>query len=215
MASVYKLKDLGASLTPGAQIIKSAEFSAVETAQQILADAQEQANAVLEHAKEVYEEQKKLGYEDGVRKAQAEAAERLVREHAHLDKRLREAEQDVVAVVITLLRRLLDEYDDAERVRLMARSMLNTLRSEKRVRLLVPPQMYSHAMSMTKSIMEGYKQVEFLEVVEDADLEGTHIVLEAPIGRVDGNLTLRLQEIEQMLRQAVSAPTAPAAGEGA
>ncbi|SDR14745.1 type III secretion system stator protein SctL [Pseudovibrio sp. Tun.PSC04-5.I4] len=208
MASIYRLKDLGANLAPGVQIIKAAEFSAVETAEQIIATAQKRADEILQDATRVHEEQKIQGYEDGVRKAQSEACERLMAEQALLDARLREIEHDVVTVTITMLRRLLDEYDDADHVRLMARSMLKTLRSEKRVRLHVAPEMYSQTVAMTRSITDGFKQVEFLEIVEDGDLEGTNIVLEAPVGRVDGNLQVRLQEIEEILRRTISVPSA-------
>ncbi|MGH0000425.1 type III secretion system stator protein SctL [Pseudovibrio ascidiaceicola] len=205
MASIYRLKELGANLTPGTHIIKEAEFTSVETADQIIANAQRKAEEILQDATRVYEEQQKQGYEDGVRKAQSEACERILGEQELLDTRLREVEHDVVTVTITLLRRLLDEFDDAERVRLMARSMLKSLRAEKRVRLHVAPEMYSQAMAMTRAITDGFKQVEFLEIVEDGDLQGAHIVLDAPVGRVDGNLQVRLEEIEEILRRTSSA----------
>ncbi|MFS8181971.1 type III secretion system stator protein SctL [Pseudovibrio denitrificans] len=204
MASIYRLKELGAQLTPGTHIIKEAEFASVETADQIIATAQRRAEEILQDATRVYEEQKKQGYEDGVRKAQSEACERIIAEQALLDTRLREVEHDVVTVTITLLRRLLDEFDDAERVRLMARSMLKSLRAEKRVRLHVAPEMYAKATAMTRAITDGFKQIEFLEIVEDGELQGAHIVLDAPVGRVDGNLQVRLEEIEEILRRTSS-----------
>ncbi len=213
MPSLYRLKDLGVALAPGTRVIKAAEFNDVDVAEQIIKSAQEQAEQIVQKAERIYEDQKQQGYRDGVKQAQTEAAERLLNEHALLDRHLCNLENEVVTVTTTLLRRLLEEYDDSERLRLMARSMLKTLRGEKRIRLHVAPDMYSQVQAMAETLSQSSKQLEFLEVLEDPELEGTNLTMEGAIGRVDGNLEVQLDEIEVMLRRCIAAHMSEPEGE--
>ncbi|WP_068310265.1 FliH/SctL family protein [Polycladidibacter hongkongensis] len=203
MAKLYRLKEMGVQLEAGVHILKAAELTPLETAEHIIAQAQAEADRIIAEAGQVFADQKQRGYADGRQLAEQEAAQRMVQEHAALDQQLQEIEHDIVTAMVSMLRRILDEFSDVEKLRLMARAMLKTLRAEKRVKLHVAPEFYAQTVAMVEEISAGFKQVELLEVVEDGGLSGTNITLEAAVGRVDGNLQLRLEEVDNALRAAL------------
>jgi hypothetical protein len=59
------------------------------------------------------------------------------------------------------------------------------------------------------------KRCELVDVVEDSTLEGSHIILETSIGRVDGNIGQRLSDLDVIIHRAHASAAEPPHGTAA
>ena len=200
MVGYYRLKDIGVRLEPGVHIVPAQDFTAVEEANRVLEAAEERASAIVEDARRVYAEEKIRGYDDGRADAQLDAFERLLAEQRTLDTALQGVENDLARLVETCVRKLIHSFDESARAESVVRQALSKMRREKRVELRVPSSLYAFFRASIDTIRTDYPEVELVDVVEDDSLDAEQIVVETSIGRVDGNLGRRLEELNVILR---------------
>ena len=201
MVGFYRLKDIGVRLAAGSHFVPASEFAVVEEANRILEAAEERAAAIVEDARHIYVEEKARGYEDGRRDAQLESVQRLLSEQRALDAALNGIERDLARLVETCVRKLIHSFDDSARAESVVRQALAKMRREKRVELRAPSSVYPFLRGSIDRIRADYPEVELIDVVEDDSLSPDQIIVETSIGRVDGNLGQRLEELSLILTQ--------------
>lgn len=202
MVGYYRLKELGVRLASGAHIIPAEDFCALEEAERLIRAAEDKSAAIVADAEQAYEQEKLRGYEDGLQKARLEAVERLIGEQQTLDKALQGIEQELAALVGSCVRKLIDGFADTARAESVVRHALGKMRREKRVELRAPASLCSFLRSSLGSILADFPEIELVDVVEDVSLAPEQVVIETSIGRVDGNLGQRLEDLEIVIRRA-------------
>ncbi len=202
MVGYYRLNDFGFRLEAGTYVLEAQDAARLERANDILAEAEATAAKILVDAQTAYEQEKKRGYEEGWQQARQTAVERLLHENVVLDKGLRKIERGIVNLVVDCVRKLIDGFDDVARAEAMVKSALKSMRREKKAELRVPPPLYAHFRKSIGRVSEEFPEIELVDVVEDASLEDSQIILETAIGRVEGNLGRRIEELALLLRDA-------------
>jgi type III secretion protein L len=213
MAGFYRLSNLGFRLAAGAHVLKRDDFTAIEEATSLLADAEEKAAAIVRESEEAYEREKLRGYQDGLAEAGIESVERLLRESHVLDQNLARIERDLSRLVAGSVRKLIDGFDDETRAEAVVTAALKQMRREKRAELRVPIALYEHFRTRIGAITKEFPEIDLVDVVEDPGLAATQIVVETSIGRVDADLSQRLDDLESAIRSTHTQVAADAAGD--
>lgn len=208
MVGVYRLKTTGFKLAGGSHVIPGALFDAIDQADQIVASAEAEAERIRSAAQRAYEQEKQRGYTEGLQLAQVEAIGRLIEETGELDRALAAAEGDIARLVVAAVKKIIADYDDVSRAEAVVRSALAHMRREKRAELMVSPALVEALRSRIGTILTDFPDMEFVEVTSDASLTQDQIVLQSAIGRVDGDLGQRLDELETVIRAAHARLTA-------
>jgi type III secretion protein L len=202
VVAYYRLRDFGFALAAGGYVVPRSEFTAIEEATALLEQAEATCAEIVEQARETYESEKRRGYEEGLASARVEVISQLLRESSELDRGLRAVERDLAAIVAECVHKLLLGVDDAIRAEAVVRAALRQMRREKRAELRVPSALYPHFKERIDDILKEFPEVELVDVVEDRALEPTRVIFETAIGRVDGNIAQRLDDLENEIRSA-------------
>lgn len=204
-----RLAELGASLGPGPQRVTAAEARALLGAEEIVAAAEARAAAIVEEAARLREEERRRGYEEGLAEGRAEVLRGLLAEQADLDRELAGLEAGVAATALTIARAVIGEVADPDLAASLAARALHEMRRERRADLRVAPALAAELRARLPEILEGFPEVEVVDVIEDGDLEGASVILESRVGRVEADLERVLARFEDGLARTVRDRAAP------
>lgn len=199
LSDIHRLEELGFRLAEGVQVLPPEAFSPVSAATQLLEEAREQARAIVREARDAREEERRRGFAEGLAQGRLEAIDQALREAGTLDAHLDRLEQDVAAIVVASVRRLIDGFDDAARAEAVVRGALRQMRREKKAELRVAPENFQRLRGAVDGILKDFPGFELIEVIEDATLSGASVVVETGIGRVEGDIGARLDELEAII----------------
>jgi type III secretion protein L len=208
MVGPYRLNSFGFVLAAGAHIVPREQFTAIENADGLLAQAEAASEDLRHQAAEAYQDERRRGYDDGLAEGRLEAMDRLLRENAALDMALREVERDLARIVADCTRKLVVGFDDTRRTEAVVHAALIQMRRERRAELRVPSGFYSHFRARIADILIEFPEVELVDIVEDSSLKPGQITFETSIGRVDGNVHTSLSDLEELMRSARAKTTA-------
>jgi type III secretion protein L len=202
MAGYYRLKNLDYTLASGAHIIPHEAFSAVEEANGLVEQAEAARDEILQAAQQSYHDERRRGYDEGQMEARLEAIAQLLYESHELDQCLLTIERDLTRLVSDCVRKLVGGFDDTARAEGLVRSALQQMRREKCAELRVPSHLHQYFRKSMASVLKEFPEVQLVDVVEDSALEADYIVLETSIGRVEGSVTQRLEDVVTVIRSA-------------
>lgn len=200
MVDYYRLKDVGLQLGSGARIIKRAEMADLETATDVISAARERAAEIVAEAERLREAERRRGYEEGLKAAERDAFERLIREQAVLDEALERSRADITDLVLGCTRSIVQHLDPVEVAVSMTRTALGRMRREKRCQLFAPASIATEVQARIAAILADFPEIELVDVVEDASLTAPNVVLASALGRVSCSLDESMIALEAALR---------------
>ena len=187
------------------RLVKAADVAVVQTAESVIAAAEADAARIREEAKKMFEEERRRGYEKGLSDGKGEIALQkldLVDSSVAFMERV---ETKMADVVMSALRKCVEEIGDREMVVQIVKKMLHAvIRTQKHVTLKVAPEMVESVKARLEEIRSAYPTVETADVVEDARLKGTSAILETEAGVADASVDTQLAAIEKSIRRHVS-----------
>ncbi len=183
-------------LAPGQKIIALNEYLKLERAENIVDVAIKKADDMTERAQQAYQLQEELGYEEGVEIAKAEMAKKMIANSQHAIDYLAHLEKQVVDVVLAAVRKIIGDYDDAERARLVVGNMLSAVKAQQNLTLRVAP----NACELSNSlVIDDAAERAQLSIIVDEELPGDSFILETPMGVMDGSLEAQIDNIRAAL----------------
>ena len=212
MGGFYQLNPLGFKLAAGAHVLPAETMSPVSQAQLLVEAAQARAGQTAVEAATAFEAERQRGFRQGSEEAVLAATERLLLENQTLDQGLAQTERDLARLVASCVRKLVDGFDDIERVSAIVRSALKQMRQEKRAQVRVAPALAARLKAASAAIAKEFPEIEMIDIVADPALEATHVIVETSIGRVDGDIGKRLDELERVVLLAQTAQDIPTGG---
>jgi type III secretion protein L len=87
---------------------------------------------------------------------------------------------------------------------------MKQMRREKVAELRVSSSLHEHFRARISAIASEFPEVRLVDVVEDSTLEPSRVILETSIGRVDGDIAQRLDDLETVIRSAHAKASADA-----
>jgi type III secretion protein L len=178
-------------------ILKANDVVVWQQAQDILAQAREQAQQIVGQAQAAFEAEKTRGYQEGLEQAQLDQAEQMIETASRTVDYFANIEQRIVGLVMQSMRRVIADFNDTERVLAVVRSSLAVMRNQKQLTLRLAPDQVEVVKSHARELLENYPGVGLLDIVADSRLSGDAAILESELGVVQASIEKQLQAIEQ------------------
>lgn len=186
-----------ATSDPHKLVLSPQEVQAWQDAQQLLAQARQEAERIRAEAVQAYEDEKQRGYEEGVAMARMDEAERLIENATRTVDYFAGIEQKIVALVMNAVRRIMADFDDATRVLAVVQSGLSVMRNQKQLTLRLSPEHAATVRERAQHLLERFPGVGMMDIVPDNRLKGDAAILESEMGVVEASVELQLKAIEQ------------------
>lgn len=190
-------------IDPDKQILKSEEYAEYLEAGQVIEVAKKRAEQILEEAKEAYEEERKRGFAQGMEEGNEKISSLMIDTIDKTVKNFEEFENDVIEVVVQALKKILGELDKQDLIRRVVSSALETVRSQKKVTLLVSPNQVQLMRDELNDILAQFPTISFIDVASDRRIEDGGCILETEMGVVDATIEVQLRAIKNSLTKAI------------
>ena len=198
---IYRFKNLDFRLPQGSGVIKAAQAAKLTAANDIVTSAEAHAAQIIEEAKQHLEDERKRGFVEGQKAAEAAALDRLMQEQATLDACLRDTEESLARLVLASVRKIVHDFDDLELAQSLIKTGLTRVRREKRVQIRVPEALTDALKARLDELLKAFPHIEFMDLIEDPVLEAPNIIIETAVGRIDCDLSGKLEHLEKAITQ--------------
>ena len=201
MLPFIEIKNDQVLLAPDQVVLRSADYQAYLTANQLVELARERAQAIEQGARDVYEQQKALGWQAGVDEARTSQATLIQETLQQCNQYYRAVEQKMSDVVLNAVRKILKQYDNTELALSVTREALSLVSNQKQVILHVQPEQVSAVRERVSHILKDFPEVGYVDVVADARLDEGGCILETEIGIIDASVDGQLAALATALTQ--------------
>ena len=201
MLPCIEIKSDQVLLAPDQVVLRSADYQAYLTANQLVELARERAQAIEQGARDVYEQQKALGWQAGVDEARTSQATLIQETLQQCNQYYRAVEQKMSDVVLHAVRKILKQYDNTELALSVTREALSLVSNQKQVILHVQPEQVSAVRERVSHILKDFPEVGYVDVVADARLDEGGCILETEIGIIDASVDGQLAALATALTQ--------------
>lgn len=159
MLPFIEIKSDQVLLAPDQVVLRSADYQAYLTANQLVELARERAQAIEQGARDVYEQQKALGWQAGVDEARTSQATLIQETLQQCNQYYRAVEQKMSDVVLHAVRKILKQYDNTELALSVTREALSLVSNQKQVILHVQPEQVSAVRERVSHILKDFPEV--------------------------------------------------------
>lgn len=201
MLPFIEIKNDQVLLAPDQVVLRSADYQAYLTANQLVELARERAQAIEQGARDVYEQQKAMGWQAGVDEARTSQATLIQETLQQCNQYYRAVEQKMSDVVLHAVRKILKQYDNTELALSVTREALSLVSNQKQVILHVQPEQVSAVRERVSHILKDFPEVGYVDVVADARLDEGGCILETEIGIIDASVDGQLAALATALTQ--------------
>lgn len=193
--SYYRLAELGFLLPAEAVVLKAGDVAPLGAAADILARAERAAEALVAETESRVARAEAEGREAGEREALALRLDAFLQEGARLDLHLAELEGALADLVIDCVRQVLGQFSEEEIARRVTATALVQLRKQKRITVHASARLLPALKRALAPLIEDMPLLERVDFVEDETLVPPQVVLEAPTGRIDGDIGTALSDL--------------------
>ena len=188
-------RKLAANLDPAARVLRAADLAVLVQAQEVLDNAHAQAQAIVAGAQEAFEAERRRGYEDGKQEALLDQAEKMIETVSRTIDYFAGVENEMVDLVMAAVRKVMDGFDDREKVMAVVRNALAVVRNQKQMTMRLHPGDVDTVRERINDILAAYPGVGYLDLVGDARLARGACILESEIGMVEASLEGQLEAL--------------------
>ena len=190
------VRTLQAHIAPGTRVLRAADVAAWVNAEAMLAAARTQADAILAAAQGAYDQECKRGYAEGTAEARMEQAEKMIETVSRTVDYFAKVETDMVALVMAAVRKIMDDFDDEQRVVIAVKNALSVVRNQKQMTLRVHPRQVDTVRAHVNELLAAYPGVGYLDIMPDGRLEPESCILESEIGMVESSIEGQISALQ-------------------
>ena len=202
----YSLPDYRLRVEPDKKVMKAEEYRVLLEAQDLLDNIKLQAQQMQEQNEEIYRQQKAAAYEEGLNEAKQRQAEQIFTTTVQVIDYVSSVEQTLVKIVLSTIRRIFSDYDDAEIVAHLVQKGLQQFRDQTRIRIFVPATDNARQMrEKIEEILAPAADLALADIIESPTVGSTGCRLESEMGSVESDLETLLQAMESALNEHFSA----------
>jgi type III secretion protein L len=186
---------------PGAGGGRPPDRAAWAGAQELLAQARAQADAIVGGAQAAYEQESRRGYEEGRESALLDQAEKMIETVGRTVEYFAGVENEMVELVMAAVRKVVDGFDDREKVMVVVRNALAVVRNQKQMTLRLNPAEVDMVREQINDLLAAYPGVGYLDILADGRLARGACILESEIGMVEASLEGQIQALRQAFQR--------------
>lgn len=183
-----KARPLAVTPDPAARVVRAADYATLVQSQALLDEARAQADAIVASAQEAFEAERRRGYEDGKQEALLDRAEKMIETVSRTVDYFANVENEMIDLVMGAVRKIVDGFDDREKVKIVVRNALAVVRNQKQMTLRLHPEDVEVVRVGINDILAAYPGVGYLDLMPDARLARGACILESEIGMVEASL---------------------------
>lgn len=201
MGTLLFIKNGGVACAPGQRLLKAADYAKLVEAGRILDLAREEAEAMRLASQEAFAAEKERGYAEGLAQGKMEMVERMMDSLSAGVDYLEKLESTLVDLVLNSMRKIIDGFDDRERVLGVVRKALNYARSQRRVVLRLSPDDAEFVQEELAALQSDFPGIGLLDVVADPRQAKGACLLESELGVIDAGIEVQLAGIKKAFTQ--------------
>src|SRR5690606_19172135 len=184
-------------VAPGQKVLRADEHAALLDAQALLDNARMQAEAIIAEAQSAYDAERERGYADGREEALMDQAEKMIDTVSRTVEYFAGIEEEMILLVMGAVRKVIDGFDDHEKIMIVVRNALAVVRNQKQLTLRLNPDEVTVVREQLNPLLAAFPGVGYLDIVGDARLERGACILESEIGVVEASLEGQLQALRK------------------
>jgi type III secretion protein L len=192
-------------IDPRHKVIKARDYAAMVEAEQWLANARAEAEAIGAAATAAFEAKRAEGLAAGREEARLEASEQMISNASRTIEYFGQIEDRMVQIVLNCTRKIMSGFDDIERARAVVKGALAAVRNQKQVVLRVAPAMADPIRGQVNDILADYPGIGYLDVVGDARLSQDACILETEIGTVESSIDGQITALRSAFQKVLGA----------
>jgi type III secretion protein L len=181
-------RQLSVGLDPAAKVVRAADLVALRQAEEAVAAAHAQAQAIVEQAQAAFEAERQRGYQEGLEEAKLEQAENMIENVSRTVDYFAKVEGRMVDLVMQAVQKIVSDFDDEARVLITVKNVLAVVRNQKQMTLRLNPQQVDMVKSRVNDLLAAYPGVGYLDIVADHRLKPDACILESEIGLVEASM---------------------------
>ncbi|MCF8161243.1 MAG: HrpE/YscL family type III secretion apparatus protein [Polaromonas sp.] len=189
-------RKLSLGLAPGTRVLRAADLAAWVDAQALMAQAQLQADAIVASAQADYQAECARGFETGQEDARMEQVEQMMENIAQTIDYFAKVETSMVDLVMKAVRKIIDDFDDGERVLMTVKNVLSVVRNQKQMTLRLHPQQVDGVKERVNDLLAAYPGVGYIDILADNRLKLGACILESEIGLVEASMEGQLAALQ-------------------
>ena len=186
---------------PGARIVRAQDHAQLRDAQALLDAARAQAQAIVAGAQEAFEAERQRGYAEGREEALLDQSERMIEAVERTVDYIASVEGKMVELVMSAVSKVIDGFDDREKVMIVVRNALAVVRNQKQMTLRLNPAEVDIVRSQINELLAAYPGVGYLDILADGRLAPGACILESEIGLVEASLEGQLQALRNAFQR--------------
>jgi type III secretion protein L len=194
-------RSLAVSPAPHARIMRAHELAAFRQAEQIVADAQAQADAIVAGAQAAFEAERERGYQEGLERARLQQAEQMIENVALTVDYFGKIEDRMVSLVMQAVHKIMSDFDDRDRVIATVRNVLSVVRNQKQMTLRLHDSEVELVRARLDDLLAAYPATGYVDVVGDNRLKPGSCILESDIGLVEASMEGQLAALQNAFQR--------------
>ncbi|RBL80342.1 HrpE/YscL family type III secretion apparatus protein [Streptomyces cavourensis] len=188
-------------IDPALRVLRAADHAAWADAGQLLAQARTQADEIIGGAQAAFEAERERGYQEGRESALLDQAEKMIETVGRTVEYFAGVENEMVELVMSAVRKVVDGFDDREKVMVVVRNALAVVRNQKQMTLRLNPAEVDTVREQINDLLAAYPGVGYLDILADGRLARGACILESEIGMVEASLEGQIQALRQAFQR--------------
>lgn len=173
---------------PAARILRAQDIASWRQAEQAVADAQAQADAIIGGAQAAFEIERERGYQEGLERARLQQAEQMIENVSLTVDYFGKIEGRMVELVMQAVQKVMSDFSDQDRIVATVRNALSVVRNQKHMTLRLHEQEVELVRARVDELLAAYPGVGYVDIVADNRLKPGACILESEIGLVEASM---------------------------
>jgi type III secretion protein L len=189
MAFIIRRTQEIAQLDTVSKVIKADDFWQYQQAREMMSSAREKRDQILDAALAGFEAEQARGYRQGRDEARQEQAQKMIGVISQTVDYFSKIEAQMVDLVLDAVRRIIDDFDDREKVLKVVRNALTMVRNQRQILIRVHPVNVAEIKSQVNNLKQSFPGIEQMEVSADMSLDKDACVIESDMGQVEASMS--------------------------
>jgi type III secretion protein L len=178
------------------KVIKANDFWQHQQACDMMSSAKEKRDQILDASLAGFEAEQSRGYRQGRDEARQEQAQKMISVISQTVDYFSKIEAQMVDLVLDAVRRIIDDFDDREKVLKVVRNALTMVRNQRQILIRVHPVNVAEIKSQVNDLKQSFPGIEQMEVSADVGLDKDACVIESDMGQVEASMSGQMEALK-------------------
>jgi len=188
-----------ARLDKSKKIIKACDVWAFHNARKAIEEGNQRRSQILDASMAAFEAEQRRGFQLGRESARLEQTSNMVGIISQTVDYFSKVEEQMVDLVLEAIRRIIDDYNDHEKICMVVKSSLALVRSRRQISVKIHPNNVGTVQSHITELLDKYPGIEHLEVISDNQLSKDACIIESDIGQVEASMSGQIDALRESL----------------